>query len=272
MIARSVSGFFALARWRNALMAALGVLVGAWWSAGVVDGGVAYASLAAIALTVAANIWNDVADIEIDRVAHSERPLPNGAVSVGVASAVAWTAAVVAPLLAWIARPALGALSVLVLVLMYAYNTALKCRGVIGNITVAILASLPFLYGAWAVGRPRAGLLLTCIAAPLHFAREMSKDLDDAGADASTRQTVPVAFGQRVARVMLVVSLVLFVAALVPFGVQQPWFSMAIAPTVAISVAAAWIALRGQRGAPALFKVAMLCAMAAFVLTSAKSR
>src|SRR5687767_9580328 len=69
-----------LLRWRNALLAGAGVLAGAWWGAGRVTLGVALVTAAAFALTAVANAANDIADIEIDRVAHPERPLASGAV------------------------------------------------------------------------------------------------------------------------------------------------------------------------------------------------
>jgi geranylgeranylglycerol-phosphate geranylgeranyltransferase len=73
--------WLALIRWRNAALAAAGVCAAAWWSAGVVSGRVGLVAVAAIALTAVANTVNDLADVEIDRVAHPERPLPSGAIS-----------------------------------------------------------------------------------------------------------------------------------------------------------------------------------------------
>ena len=70
-----------LARWRNALIAAGGVLVGAWWARGEMGVAVLWCMLAAIGVTAAANAWNDIADVEIDRVVHPTRPLVRGALT-----------------------------------------------------------------------------------------------------------------------------------------------------------------------------------------------
>src|SRR3954464_3551952 len=68
-----------LVRWPNALIAAAGVFTGAWYAAGDVTApATAWLARAAVALTAVANAADDVADREIDRVAHPERPLPSG--------------------------------------------------------------------------------------------------------------------------------------------------------------------------------------------------
>ena len=82
-----------LIRWPNALLAATGVFVGAWWANGTVGARLGFAVLAAVALTAAANTWNDLADTEIDRIAHPDRPLPSGELNAKTAVAIAWIAA-----------------------------------------------------------------------------------------------------------------------------------------------------------------------------------
>ena len=66
----ALSAALRLARWVNALTAAAGVVVGAWWAGWGSATAIALAALAAIALTAAANACNDLADIDIDLVAH----------------------------------------------------------------------------------------------------------------------------------------------------------------------------------------------------------
>jgi geranylgeranylglycerol-phosphate geranylgeranyltransferase len=265
----SASAALALVRWPNALIAAAGVALGAWWGGGSPAAPRAlWATLAAVALTAAANAWNDVADLEIDRVAHPERPLPRGAVSPGAATVVAWSAAAAAIPLATLARPALGLLTIPVLAVMRGYSPWLKARGLPGNVAVAVIASLPFLYGAWAVGAPAAGVRLVAIAAPLHLARELAKDLDDAHADAAARRTLAVR-GPAGARAALVAALVAFVALAAPLAAARPHFALALLPAIFVSGLAARRALVGRGGGPALLKLAMLCAMAALLVARA---
>ena len=85
---------------------------------------------------------------------------------------------------------------------MLAYSQIKSRWGVLGNATVAVLGSMPFLYGAWAAGKPEAGIVLVGIAAPLHLAREIAKDIDDIDGDRGRRRTLPIVGGVHLARVV----------------------------------------------------------------------
>ena len=261
------SAIASLVRWPNALIAAAGVALGAWWAGGrIADPRVIAAMVAALALSAFANTTNDLHDEAIDRIAHPHRPLPAGLLSARQAWTVASVAAVAGLLAATAAHRALGALTIVVLVAMYFYSRAFKRFGLPGNLLVALIASLPFLYGAWAAGDPRAALALVALAIPLHLAREIAKDLDDAAADAPTRSTIPVRHGARAARVALTIALLAFCALLVPWVRRCPLFAVLIAPALVMSALGAHRALRGIEGSPSRFKMAMVLAMASLVV------
>ena len=260
------SAIASLIRWPNALIAAAGVAVGAWWAGGPIDDArVIAAMVAAIALAAFANTTNDIHDESIDLVAHPERPLPSGLLSARQAAAVAVVSGMIGLLAATLARFALGGLTVVVLTAMYLYSRNFKRFGLPGNLLVAVIASLPFLYGAWAAGAPEASFSLVVLAIPLHLAREIAKDLDDATADAPTRSTIPVRHGTRVARVALAIALLAFCALLIPWVRRWPVFALLIAPALIISALGAHRALRGLAGGPTRFKMAMVLAMASLV-------
>lgn len=256
----------ALARWPNALIAAAGVLFGAWWVGWGSTRAIVLAALAALPLTAAANAWNDLADVDIDRGAHPRRPLPSGRLSAAAARLLAAGAAAAGVILASAARPALGALSVGVVALMRLYSPWIKRAGLPGNVVVAVLASLPFLFGGWAAGDPRGALGLVLIGAPLHLAREIAKDLEDAPADARARRTLPIAAGPAVALAALGAALAAFLGLVAPYALARPRFALAMAPALALLAWGAWAAVRCRPGAPRALKLAMLCAMAAFLL------
>ena len=82
------------------------------------------------------------------------------------------------------------------LLVMLVYSPLLKSRGLQGNLAVAVVASMPLVYGAAAVGYWRAGLVPAVLAAFLHLAREVVKDIEDVPGDlAIGRATVPIAWG-----------------------------------------------------------------------------
>jgi len=266
---KTVVAVLTLMRWENALLSVAGVILGAWWAQGlpnaprtVVMAGVA------VLLTSFANADNDVRDYEIDRIAHPDRPLPSGALSIKAARIIVGLAAASSLILSSLLGAAQTLAAVGVIVAMTLYNRGVKAYGVPGNVIVAVVASLPFLFGAWSAGAPRDGIPLFLVAMPLHFAREIAKDLDDAHGDATHRLTLPLRVGPGAARLVVVSSVALFVVALAPFAVRRPVFAIVVLPAVALCVVAARRVLSGQRGTPRLLKSAMVVAMVAFVLSA----
>jgi geranylgeranylglycerol-phosphate geranylgeranyltransferase len=272
----ALSAALRLVRWVNALTAAAGVVVGAWWAGWAGWGSaraIAFAALAAIALTAAANAWNDLADIHIDRVAHPERPLPSGALRLASAEQIAMAAATAAVVCASEVSIALGIATVGVLLLMRLYSPWLKRAGLAGNLVVSVLASLPFVYGSEAVGNWQRGVPLVLLAIPLHLARELAKDLDDREADRGTRRTLPVVIGVQPVRAAIVAALIASAAALAlgvaPLVKSPALLVGALVPAMAALALATARALRGRPGSPAFFKLAMVCAMAALLVARA---
>jgi geranylgeranylglycerol-phosphate geranylgeranyltransferase len=265
---RSLRALAEVARWPNALIAAIGVLVGAWWVAPVIPQPRQFwAALAAIALTVYANAFNDRYDLEIDRVAHPERPLPRGAVDERQVQLLYLGAAVAAAGFSLLAHPALCLATLAVLVAMTVYTIALKRHGLVGNVTVAILASLPFVYGAASAGDWRAGVQLALVAAPLHLAREVAKDVDDMRGDAPHRLTIPLAHGLGAARAAVLFALALYVWRAAVLASPTPRLATALIPSFVLCALGAKRVLTARPGGPLLLKAAMLAAMAALVLT-----
>jgi 4-hydroxybenzoate polyprenyltransferase len=116
---------------------------------------------------------------------------------------------------------------------------------------------MPFLYGAWAAGKPEAGIVLLGIAAPLHFAREIAKDIDDIDGDRGRRRTLPLVAGVGVARTTEIVATAIFIVAWVLF-LGTRWITW---PAVLLAVAAAYW------GVPAIYKAAMAVAMVAYYVS-----
>lgn len=268
------AALLALVRPPNVLLAAAGVAVGAWWARGEswAAGATWWAVAAAACIAAFVNVANDLADVAIDRVAHPARPLASGAVGTTAARTLAAVAAVGA-LAASVAAGGVALLlaTAMVLVAAVLYSPRLKRHGAAGNVAVALVASLPFAYGAHAVGRLAAGLALVAVAVPLHFARELAKDLEDADADAiGGRVTLPHRFGAVATRRIIALAVVVHIACvmflLVPAGPR----GLALVPALLVAVVAAVRAGRdaavGGTGAPSLFKLSMLLAMGGLLL------
>ena len=265
---KAVLAVLSLIRWENALLSVAGVVLGAWAAGRPNQPETIVMAAVAVLLAAFANADNDVCDYAIDRVVHPERPLPSAALSLHAARVVVGIAASAALIFSALLGAAETLAVVGVIAAMTLYNRGVKAHGVPGNVIVAVVASLPFVFGAWSAGSARAGLPLFLVGIPLHFAREIAKDLDDAQGDAAYRRTLPLRVGARAARLVVVSSVALFVVALAPFAVRWPVFAIVVLPAVALCLLAARRVLSGQRGTARLLKSAMVVAMVAFVFSA----
>lgn len=181
------------------------------------------AGLSTACVTAAGNVLNDLLDLEVDRTNHPDRPLVTGAVPeerarglvVGLFVAGMF---LVLPVVA--AAPLVGVILAFAVGGLLAYEFRLKSRGFVGNVVVAALTGMVFLYGGAAAGD--AGLLLPFagMAFLATLSREVIKDMEDVRGDVG-RTTLPMAFGlpfsSRVAQTSVVLAVVLSVVPVVWF-------------------------------------------------------
>jgi geranylgeranylglycerol-phosphate geranylgeranyltransferase len=241
---------------------------GAFVSVGQVDwGSAALGALATFAAAGAANALNDLRDVVSDRVNRPARPLPAGRLTVGAAATVAVSLYVASIALAAClgSRALLLAGSWVVLTALYAF--ALKGVPLFGNLVVAAVAASPLLMGGVTQGTlaladratasvvTRAGafderglLMLFGLAALLHMARELVKDVEDVAGDKAAgittfAATAGTSASLTVARVLLVLSMW---AATVPFTLGlMGWGYLAL--LVPIEGALAWLLVESSR-------------------------
>jgi geranylgeranylglycerol-phosphate geranylgeranyltransferase len=261
-----------LVRLKNLLMAAAGVAVGGFlvWGRVRFPPELAWAMASAAALGAAGNVANDLADLDADRVNKPNRPLVSGAVSRGAALAIGGLAGGLGLFAAWWVGGAVLRIALPALAVMLVYSPVFKQRGLAGNLVVAVVGSLPLVYGAAAAGWWRAGVLPASIAALLHLPREIVKDLEDVPGDrAAGRRTIPIVWGESAAYAVAAAALVLFVpVALGPwfagwYGRRYGWVALAVAAGAA--VVAGRLLNRRLRGARAALKLAMAFGLAALL-------
>ncbi len=188
----------------NLLVSFAGVLVGGLAAAGLglsvspsLWVAVLLAGVSTACITAGGNVLNDLLDVETDRTNHPDRPLARGTISLPRARAL--TAGlfiagvvVVVPILPTV--PALGIILAFAVGALLAYEFRFKARGFVGNLVVALLTGLVFLYGGAAAGAP---LLMAPFAAMAFFAtlsREVIKDMEDVAGDVD-RRTLPQTHG-----------------------------------------------------------------------------
>jgi geranylgeranylglycerol-phosphate geranylgeranyltransferase len=155
-------------------------------------------------VTAGGNVLNDLEDIEGDRVNHPNRPLVTGELSVASARILAvglFAAGIEVALPVILVEPLVGVILAVALACMLAYEFRLKAGGLGGNLIVALLTGLVFLYGGAAAGN---ALILAPFAAMAFLAtasREIIKDMEDVEGDVS-RRTLPMTRGLGVAAVV----------------------------------------------------------------------
>jgi geranylgeranylglycerol-phosphate geranylgeranyltransferase len=262
----------ALVRPRNLGIAAAGVAIGGFLALGrfSLPATLLWAMGSALGLGASGNAANDLFDVEADRVNKPLRPLAAGELTHGEALAIAGVAGGLGLWAAWWVSATLFWLGLAALAAMLAYSPWLKANGLLGNVTVAVVASLPLVYGAAAVGDWQQGLVPAVLAAFLHLAREVVKDLEDVPGDLVIgRRTLPIELGTDAGFLTAAGTLATFVpAALVPW--VAGWYGWRYGVVVGVLdvgiLALIWrLAHRRLEGARDLLKTAMLVGLIALL-------
>jgi geranylgeranylglycerol-phosphate geranylgeranyltransferase len=158
-----------------------------------------FTALAIALVSGAGYTANDLVDLPIDRLNRPTRPLPSGKITASVAKLqyiiVNLIAVALAAYLGWWELFFI----VILIAVCLAYSFWLKLRAPWGNLTVAMLtaASLPF--GALSARSLGSWLVIpTLLAFLLNLAREIFKDVEDAGGDRVMQaRTLPILLGSR---------------------------------------------------------------------------
>ena len=284
-----MSAYVELARPGNASMASFSALLGMLVVMGpdLLDPDmlvpVVLGMLVPFFVTAGGNALNDYMDLVVDADAHPERPLPSGRVThtqamwfgmacfiVGLAlaaSIVTFTDIDLLPVL----------VAVLAVTLLFCYEASFKYRGLPGNVVVAVLSALTFVFGASVVAEPdheawATVMVLFTLAFFASTGREVTKDVEDMEADRGTRVTLPMTAGvglaAGVATVFIVAAVAMSPFPFWPLGTMG-WAYLAIVLAADVVFLYSLPLLRRKPGgAQRLHKVGMLLALLAFLAGS----
>jgi geranylgeranylglycerol-phosphate geranylgeranyltransferase len=196
----NIKAYIFIARPVNVIITFLVVIVGALICI-ISDYSISKILLAAFsaALTAGAgNIINDIYDVEADKINHPERPLARGIITIKNT----WIEYFFLTFLAVAASSFINqtslAIVILTSVLLYLYSARLKKIPLLGNITVAYLTGLAFIFGGISVNNVRGAFIPAVFAFLINFIRELIKDMDDIEGDTKVGlQTFLKTFGMR---------------------------------------------------------------------------
>lgn len=171
--------------------------------------------LSVAVINSAGNVINDIYDLEIDRINRPERPLPAGDISIRNAwiyTIILFVAGVLtSALINWqtflittfIATP-----------LLAGYSRWFKRMPIVGNLVVAIVLGLTFVYVGAAFGNFTLMLPLAGLAFGFTIIREIIKDLEDQAGDTSEgARTLPIVWGQEMTVRFVSLLIVIFLIA-----------------------------------------------------------
>lgn len=131
----------------------------------------------------AANVVNDYFDVGIDKINKPNRPLARGAVGKKEAFLLWLVLSLIGISLNLFLNFAAFAIAVVAAFFLFLYSAKLKGTILVGNVTVAGMTGLAFVYGAVVVGRSEVSLIPAGFAFLINVAREIVKDVEDMEGD-----------------------------------------------------------------------------------------
>jgi geranylgeranylglycerol-phosphate geranylgeranyltransferase len=181
----------------NALMGVIAVLLVALIS-GNFTIYVPVACIIVFIFTGAGNAINDYVDHKIDAINKPARPIPSGRISLRVALIYSVSLFVIATIMALIIGVIPGIIVILSAVLMFLYAYRLKTSCLIGNLSIAFLTGLCFVFAGVVLQTVYLSILLGFYAFLMTMAREIVKDMEDVEGDsAEGASTFPIRYGMK---------------------------------------------------------------------------
>lgn len=264
--------YLQLFRTGNAVMGIVGVVVACFMAAGteMIDQWVnlLISAVVVFMFICGGNALNDYIDHEIDRTAHPERPIPSGRMSresALKAAAVMLGGSVVVSF--FTLDPECILIVVVACILMVAYEMALKQRGFVGNLTIAVLTGMMFLLGGAVVGDVADNVIIALMAFLVSVGREIAKDIEDMDSDEG-RKTLPMSIGVRNSEILACVFFILGPAfSVLPMYWQSygPLYYLVIIADLIFLYCAA-VVFKSPHRAQKSAKLAMVVALVAFIL------
>ncbi len=179
----------------NGVIAAVSVLIGAALTKQGITQTVWLAIISCFLITGGGNAINDMVDKDIDRINRPERPIPSGRLSGKEVVILSLFLCILGIALAGLASFQLLKMAILVTILLFLYSFSLKRRGLRGNIAIAFLGGLPFIYGGISVKYITPTIIPFIFAFFLHLSRELVKDIEDMEGDRRYARTFPLVYG-----------------------------------------------------------------------------
>lgn len=176
-------------------------------------------AIVASIIAAAGNVINDYFDIETDRIAHPDRPLVTGKIEKHKALRFYILINFTAVLISYFISTLILGIVLFSFLLLFLYSLTLKRIILLGNVTIAFLTGLVFLYGGVLVGNIYAAVIPSVFAFLINFIREIVKDIQDINGDLNAGViTFPAKYGiDKTKTIILILSVILIIITFYPF-------------------------------------------------------
>ncbi len=155
-----------------------------------------FASISASLITAAGNVINDIYDVEADKISHPNRPLPLNKLSILQAKVLYFCLNLVALIILFFSSFTLAIIGIVVVILLLLYASSLKKVFLLGNIIVAFLTGLTFVFAGIAVGNVSDSFIPAAFAFLINLIREIIKDTEDMVGDIKHKvNSLPIVLG-----------------------------------------------------------------------------
>jgi 4-hydroxybenzoate polyprenyltransferase len=179
-------------------------------------------SLAAAFTAGAGNIINDIYDIETDKIAHPKRVLVLGEITKDQALYLYFILNIIAMMMIIYLSLILLVIVFVTIFLLFIYSAYLKRLPLIGNLMIALLTGLAFIYGGFAANNPSGAIVPAVFAFLINMNREMVKDIQDIKGDSILNyKTFPIKYGiDKSKQLIIIITFILLAFTFYPFFTQ----------------------------------------------------
>ena len=146
----SLGAYFKIIRPTNSIMVGIAVIIGVILTSlnTVLSWKTLYGFLTGFFISSFSMVVNDIYDIEVDRINQLKRPLVTGKIKISEAWTYALTLLSLGIIFSLITSLTCFFIAVLFGFISWLYNFYLKKQGIVGNLTVALSTSIPYIYGS----------------------------------------------------------------------------------------------------------------------------
>ncbi len=189
-------------------------------------------AIAGALIDAGGNIINDFFDVEIDKVNKPHRPIPSGLISRGFALFLYFITTVSGLILALFLNKYAFTIALISTVIIFSYSFKLKRIPLLGNLTVAFMTGLAFVFAGSVVKNFKDPIFPFIFAFMINLGREIIKDIEDVEGDLRAGiKTLPIVAGNKASSLVSAIVLgVLIPVTFIPYfvGIYNDLFALII--------------------------------------------